>query len=390
MANLNVVEYEVVNPGTSKAKLVPKSIRKLTPLDFAMAAINTDLILTAIAQPLVDFGKKFSEGKGLFSDGFLAQGIEGIAKIGDPISKIADAILKMAGGQVSINEVVSDGKGGKKLALKEVLSFADAMPIAYKNATALLQGPNSLAQVLVNFAAYIEENEDAFETSTEFIPEFEKTITSLAKISTDYKTIIEQLDKTQTIKVDIGAVFTNLATSIVKLGDSFNTMNNDKLKKYSGFVSTTIKLTNIITPFEKFTKLFGTFTKDLGSFVKTWDSFGAEDSNHFKTYADSLDKIAKIDVGKLKETTQIIKEQTLKQKDASFNNSNNFARANQNQSPPAAMNTNPAAGQNMNNSGNNMKPAAAGEKKSGGIGVNPGTVIAELHVTNLYINNKLQ
>ncbi len=390
MANLNVVEYEVVNPGTSKAKLVPKSIRKLKPLDFVMAAINTDLILTTIAQPLIDFGKKFSEGQGLFSGGFLEKGIEGIAKIGDPLSKIADAILKMAGGQVSINEVVSDGKGGKKLALKEVLSFADAMPIAYKNATALLQGPNSLAQVLVNFAAYIEENEDAFETSTEFIPEFEKTITSLAKISTDYKTIIEQLDKTQTIKVDIGAVFTNLATSIVKLGDSFNTMNNDKLKKYSGFVSTTIKLTNIITPFEKFTKLFGTFTKDLSSFVKTWDSFGAEDSNHFKTYADSLDKIAKIDVGKLKETTQIIKEQTLKQKDASFNNSNNFARANQNQSSPATMNTNPAAGQNMNNSGNNMKPSAAGEKKSGGIGVNPGTVIAELHVTNLYINNKLQ
>jgi hypothetical protein len=55
------------------------------------------------------------------------------------------------------------------------------------------------------------------------------------------------------------------------------------------------------------------------------------------------------------------------------------------------MNTNPSGGQNMNNSGNNMKPAAANEKKmNGGIGVNPGTVIAELHVTNLYINNKLQ
>lgn len=391
MAQLNVVEYEVINPGTSKAKLVPKTIRKLRPLDFIMAAVNTDLILTAIAQPLVDFGKKFSEGQGLFSGGFLEKGIEGIAKIGDPLSKIADAVLKMAGGQISINEVVPDGKGGKKLQLKEVLSFADAMPIAYKSATALLQGPDSLAQVLVNFAAYIDANEDAFETSAEFIPEFEKTITSIAKISTDYKTIIEQLDKTQTIKVDIGAVFTNLATSIVSVGNSFNTMNNDKLQKYAGFVSTTTKLTNIITPFEKFTKLFGAFTKDLGSFVKTWSSFGDDETNNFKTYADSLDKIAKIDVSKLKETTQIIKEQTLKQKEVSFNNSNNFARANQNQSQPAAMNANPASSQNMNSGGNNMKPAAAeGKKMNGGIGVNPGTVIAELHVTNLYINNKLQ
>jgi hypothetical protein len=390
MANLNVVEYEVINPGTSKAKIVPKNIRKLSPLDFVMAAINTDLILTTIAQPLVDFGKKFSEGQGLFSGGFLEKGIEGIAKIGDPLSKIADAILKMAGGQVSINEVVSDGKGGKKLALKAVLSFADAMPIAYKNATALLQGPNSLAQVLINFAAYIEENEDAFETATEFMPEFEKAITSLSKISTDYKSIIENLEKTVKPTVNPNVIFTNLANSVIKIHNSFTKMGSSGITLYSNFVTTTTKLTNIITPFEKFTKLFGTFTKDMGSFVKAWDSFGIDDANNFKTYADSLDKISKIDVNKLKETTQIIKEQTLKQKEASFNNSNNFARANQNQSPPAAMNTNPGGGQNMNVSAANVKPTVAEEKKSSGLGVNPGTVIAELHVTNLYINNKLQ
>jgi hypothetical protein len=392
MAQLNVVEYEVINPGTSKAKLVPKTVRKLTETDFTNAGTNVQKLLEALRQPLVDFGKKYAEDESLFSDSPLQKGIDGIAKIGDPLSKMADAILKMAGGQVVINKVGPDGK----LVPDKTIDFATALPLAVAQANTLLMGTDdkgtgSLTGVLIKFADYINKNEDAFETSAEFIPEFEKTITSISKISTDYKTMLEQLDKAQTIKVDIGAVFTNLATSIVSVGNSFNTMNNDKLQKYAGFVSTTTKLTNIITPFEKFTKLFGTFTKDLGSFVKSWSSFGDDETNNFKTYADSLDKIAKIDVSKLKETTQIIKEQTLKQKEVSFNNSNNFARANQNQSQPAAMNTNTASGQNMNSGGNNMKPAAAeGKKMNGGIGVNPGTVIAELHVTNLYINNKLQ
>ena len=398
MANLNVVEYEVVNQGTSKAKLVPKTVRKLSggideagkaTGDFKAAGDNVGALLMALTQPLIDFGKAMTGGESKFlgftvGSGDIERGIEGISKIGDPISKLADTVIKMASGQIQVYEA----KNGK-MVLKEVLTFAQAIPVAVANAKRLLMGEDeigtgSLVGVLLSFANYIESNEEKFNTAADFIPNFETTIASLAKVSTDYAAIFENLNKTAKSKVDPAEIFTKFATSLTAIGNSFSTMGKDKLTLYSDFVTTTTKLTNIITPFEKFTKLFGTFTKDLGSFVKTWNSFGTEETNNFKTYADSLDKISKIDVSKLKETTQTIKEQTLRQQGSSFTNSNNFSIQ------TAGMNTNSAAGQNMNNSGNNMKPAAAGEKKSGGIGVNPGTVIAELHVTNLYINNKLQ
>ena len=403
MANLTVVEYKVAGKGVN-AKLVPTGTpRKLrgevkdskVTGDFKAAGENVGAILMALTQPLTDFGKAMAGGESkflgfTFGAGDIEKGIEGIAKIGDPISKLADTVIKMAGGQIQVYEA----KKGK-MVLKEVLSFKDAIPKAVANAKLLLmgdkEGKGSLIGVLVKFADYMKSNEEKFNAAADFIPKFETTVGSLAKVSTDYAAIFENLNKTTKSKVDPAAIFTKLATSLITIGNSFSTMGKDKLTLYSDFVTTTTKLTNIITPFEKFTKLFGTFTKDLGSFVKTWNSFGTEDTNNFKTYADSLDKISKIDVSKLKETTQIIKEQTLKQKEVSFKNNNNFTKANQNQSSSdAAVVSNLMRGQNMNNNESSTKPTPAEERKSSGLGVKPGTVIAELHVTNLYINNKLQ
>jgi hypothetical protein len=105
MASLNVVDYEVRN-----GKLVPKSVRKLTPADFILAGINTRFILETLMIPLSNFGRESAKGEGIYwGDGYVVKGIEAAAKVGNAISGIAKGVSDM----VSLNIVeyaVKDGK----------------------------------------------------------------------------------------------------------------------------------------------------------------------------------------------------------------------------------------------------------------------------------------
>ena len=390
MANLEVTEYTVANPGTKDAKLVPLLTRKLNPVDFALAAINVDLILRGIAQPLLDFGRMTESGEGWFSDGYLQKGIDAVAKVADPISKLADMVIKMAGGQATINEVVDDGKGGRKIVPKGVVSFADALPTAIEKTKQLLTG---FAEAFFNFGYYVSENEDNFEYAEDFIPRFSdmmknlssasenvltiaKSLTeakdaeakgginveadlkryggllyhmalwgkltdeenikklttssgALVKTSEDYLDIAKNFSEAQKLKIDPNPVLTNFATSIVKIGESFDKMNANKVNLYQKFTSITTGLTKIVTPFEKFVKLFGQFGKDMGYFVKVWETFGKDNADNLKSYADSLKTMSSVDPAKLKEITQALKEQALAQNQLNKANEGGEGQGNQ-------------------------------------------------------------
>lgn len=374
MAKLEVTEYTVVNPGTKDAKLVPNKARKLNPTDFALAALNVDLILKGISKPLLDFGRMTESGEGWFSDGYLQKGIDAIAKVADPIAKLADMVIKMAGGQATINEVVNDGKGGKKIVPKGVISFADALPTAIEKTKQLLNG---FAQAFFDFGSYVSENEDNFEYAEDFIPRLGDMIKDLAsasekvltitkslieakeaetkgginiktelkkfgelvyeaslsgkltneenlrklntstklllKSSDDYLDIVKNFDKAQKLKIDPSPVLTNFAMSIVKISDAFDKMNTNKVTLYQKFTNITAGLTKIVTPFEKFVKSFGQFGKDMGYFVKVWQTFGKSNADNLKSYADSLKTISSVDPTRLKEITKALREQTIAQ-----------------------------------------------------------------------------
>ena len=104
MAKLNVVDYEIKN-----GKLVPTSVRKLTPIDFLLAGINTSLILTVLARPLTEFGMYASLGLGIFGKNFMEKGIEVSSKIGGVISSLAKGVADMA----KLNVVNYEVKNGK-------------------------------------------------------------------------------------------------------------------------------------------------------------------------------------------------------------------------------------------------------------------------------------
>jgi hypothetical protein len=342
MANLNVVEY-VVKGG----KLVPVSTRKLIDDDFTLAATNVDKILTALTKPLSDFGMKFKEGSTWFTDSGIEAGIDAIGKISDPISKLADMTLKLANGQAN-QYTVRNGK----MVLTGVVPFDKAIPTALNNAKKLL---NTYPQLLANVGIYIDKYEDEIDTAIDYIP---KMASSIGK----------------------------LADSMKKVGGSFDKLDSNKLGLYKTFVSITTGLTKMNTPFEKFTKLFGSFTKDMGSFVKTWEKFGKDDAEYLKSYADSLKTIASVDVGKLKEITNSIKEQAAAQ--AALDNKAKEQTSNQPSmlekvanTVKGAMTPTPAASTPQPTKAKPDRPQpqpAPGQQ-----------LVTELYVTNLYINNKL-
>jgi hypothetical protein len=167
-------------------------------------------------------------------------------------------------------------------------------------------------------------------------------------------------------------------------------MDDKKLTLYKKFATITEGMTKINTPFEKFAKTFGQFTKEMGSFVKIWDAFGKDDASNLKTYADALKTIASVDPGKLSATTKALKEQA--QAQADLNNANKGvgkdAAAATNPVKTAATKTAGAASAAAG--GNASTKKAAGPASTNNPSVpGSGGVVAELHVTNLYINGKL-
>ena len=378
MANLNIVEYAVKN-----GKLVPISTRKLNDTDFTLAATNVESILTALTAPLTQFGKDYKSGSSWFTDSALEAGIEATGKIVDPISKMADMVLKLASGQATINEVINPGTKNAKLVAKGTINFADAIPTAIANAKKLLY---AFPQIFANLGIYLDTWEDQIDTAIEFMPRMSSAMEDVLDVSKSYLGITKNIAESSKNGKNINGVLTGFASSLATMGASFDKMDNNKVTLYKKFASITEGMTKINTPFEKFTKNFGQFTKDMGIFVKVWDAFGKDDASNLKTYADSLKTIASVDAGKLSATTQALKEQA--QAQAALNNAQKSAAS----KTPAAEEKgvltkiadkakevfSPSAQQQQQQQ---QVPASQGSLAGG--------VIARLEVTNLYINGKL-
>jgi hypothetical protein len=380
MANLNIVEYSVKN-----GKLVPTSTRKLTSDDFTLAADNVGLILTTLTEPLTSFGRDYKNGSSWFTDSALEAGIEATGKIVDPISKMADMVLKLASGQATINEVINPGTKNAKLVAKGVISFGDAIPMAIANVKKLLY---AFPQVFANLGIYIKKWEDDIDTAIEFMPKMSSAAKDILNVSKSYLGITKNIAESSKNGKNIDGVLTGFATSLATMGASFDKMDNNKVTLYKKFASITEGMTKINTPFEKFTKNFGQFTKDMGVFVKVWDAFGKDDATNLKTYADSLKTIASVDAGKLSATTKALKEQA--QAQAALNNSQKTtpsAVAAGAEGKGAA--AKPAEKTKQSSSSGSQSQAAPPSQAAQSNNLGSGAVIARLEVTNLYINGKL-
>lgn len=124
MANLQVTEYEVVNAGTDKAKLVPKSKRRLKQSDFQAAATNTTTILNALKWPVHQFGKIISQGEGkLWGDGYVGKGLKGLSQLSGSIGTLAEGVADMADLQVTTYKIINPGTEKAKMVPEKVIKL---------------------------------------------------------------------------------------------------------------------------------------------------------------------------------------------------------------------------------------------------------------------------
>jgi hypothetical protein len=343
MANLNVVEYKIAGSGR-KAKLVPGAIRKLTPVDFAMAGVNVGLILNALQQPLVDFGKKAKEGGGLFGDTHIEKAIEVASGITAPLSAMVDIVKAMAGGSVEEKEV--DKKTGK-VKVVGVKSFIEYIP---KAKTGIIELFHAFIDPIQEIGVYYKSNEDAINDGIDVIKDLgddeipqiiSKMVDSVKNVATTLQSIDAQAVGTalQTLLTGLGtglSAFTkpiedldadDIPEKLAPLIDQLIRLDGKKAQELFKFntafamfatnlaftVSTVERIPKVLSPFERFVDKFGVFSKHIGSFVKNWKEWQKDNDKYWTNFSVSVDKLSKVDATKLKETAKIVADMAKEQ-----------------------------------------------------------------------------
>jgi hypothetical protein len=132
-ANLEVSEWEVVNPGTKDAKLVIKNKRKLTKTDFENAAYGMAQVITAISKPFADVGRQEKAGMSgnplidaIFGGGFVSTGINALSRAGGTLVGLADGVKAFANLRITEYEVINAGTKDAKLVPKGVKQLTGA------------------------------------------------------------------------------------------------------------------------------------------------------------------------------------------------------------------------------------------------------------------------
>jgi len=345
MANLQVIEYDVINAGTSKAKLVPKKPRPLKKEDFELAGEGVGKILTALIKPLTDFGKASTEGEGLFSGGYLEKGIEAAAKVSQPLSAMVEAIKALAGGNVIEQEVVGTGKD-RKVVPKDSKSFLEYIPKAKDGITQLF---HAFIDPLTEIGIYYSDNESAVDDGIsavedigDKIPEIiSKMVNSVKGISTTLSELnaVDAGDSLNSILVGLGdglsafsgpisdlesddiaeklsPLFDQLLRIDSKFTAPFASFNNSfaMFAKNLNWVAMTLnKLAFTVNPFERFVKSFGVFSKDVGVFVKSWEMFGKDNDAYWTNFSRNIKLMAEVDTKKLAESAKIVSEMAKQQ-----------------------------------------------------------------------------
>lgn len=277
MANLQIVEWEVINQGTPEAKLVPKDSKKLSESDFKNAGENIKTLLETIAEPLIKFGKDAEQSSGLFSGAYMQKGIEAAKGVGDFISNIAKGVADMAVGNVIEYEVINKGTKDAKIVPKDVISLKEKH---FTNAGKFIGNLlNALGEPLVTFGKEYAKGSGLFksgymEKGIEAISKIGQPIKSLADIVIELAkgSVVQTNEKGEKVgepKDFLGALGT-AETIITKLFnflptelEAFGKKLNDNKSLYKVIYENIPKFTNVVENITKMVTDYSNIVKSL-------------------------------------------------------------------------------------------------------------------------------
>jgi hypothetical protein len=265
MANMEIVENAIVD-----GKIGPKSVRKLNDGDFTSASKNIGKILGLLATSIADIGRMEADSEGWFSDGYVGKGMAAISGLGQNVSAIADAVMKMANGEVT-EYTVQDGKLVPKSTRKlNDGDFKKAGDNIDKILGILIKGVSDAGKT-------IESNQESFDLAMDAIPNMSKTLASMAKP-------IEEWTKLK----DVDKVGSSISSFLVQIQSNFDPTKNPEIVKQDKYFTSFVK--NIETMSDKtnsMTKMAENFDKIQKSMKLTKESINAMDLKKL-TLTDSL------------------------------------------------------------------------------------------------------
>lgn len=178
-ANLEITDYEVINGGTDKAKIVPKAIVKLTDKDLDSAGVNISKVLGVVAKAFAEVGKAEKESSGWFSGGFVSKGVSVLAGIGDNLSKIGESLILFANGSIPQFQLINGGTKDAKLVPAAPLRITDSM--LNKAAMSIGNILGVLGGELSKFGQWTDSNEDSIKSATRVAKSMSEVVGDAAK-----------------------------------------------------------------------------------------------------------------------------------------------------------------------------------------------------------------
>ena len=127
-ARMEFTEYEVVNAGTDKAKLVPKIKRKLTDPEIKGAGTNIGKILSVVGYQFAKIGRKeeATEGKQWpWSGGWVSKGIDALDGIQEILGAVTKGVVSMVYNEIPTFELINGGTDKAKLVPGKSIKVTD-------------------------------------------------------------------------------------------------------------------------------------------------------------------------------------------------------------------------------------------------------------------------
>lgn len=292
------------NKETGLNELMPG---KPIPLDISNAGKNIGKVLTALAEPLSNFGKVFSGGmiKGLFGGVTGDDIITGIEQMGI-ISNNLTELGKMVGNWNRFSYTEMEVKDGRLVPKKVHMLGRNAIVKAKNNILSMISVlPGSLGKYDKILESLGINREDVGSIIKE-ISEIQNTLGNLAVSIKDKWTSPELLEASNNYKLWLYDVadpilekmsqrYQNLGKSITIFGKHFEDFNKPiKSKEYHTFTDKLISLSKHAKDFKIFTDSFERMAESMGKFSKNFSIMNADGIMAFSIWTDALIKATEV------------------------------------------------------------------------------------------------
>jgi hypothetical protein len=179
MAYNEIPQFDLVNPGTPDAKLVPAKPLILKSTDLEAAALNIGNILGVVANSIADIGRQEAESSGWFSGGFVSKGIKALGNVGDIVAKISEAVIKFATGSIPQFDVVGLGTPDQKLVPGKPLQLSGTMLTNAAKKIGEILGV--IGRSVASFGEWADGKEKQFDAAVDANKKIMEVVTSTSK-----------------------------------------------------------------------------------------------------------------------------------------------------------------------------------------------------------------